>query len=171
MVVFYDLFVLRKTSKCLFLLFPSIQKRINKYGNRKKAKKTHHGHAIARIRRMQGLSQEDLGKLVFMSQQAVAGYEQRSVIKDDALTFFAEVLHTTVEDIKNMEDDRPIYYVGNNTASQGNNIIAGVVQGTNSYYYCGEHDKEGGNEVMDFLRKIEKRIEDLEKSRAQDKKE
>lgn len=156
----------------------------------KKAKKTHHGHAIARIRRMQGLSQEDLGKLVFMSQQAVAGYEERSVIKDDALTFFAEVLHTTIEDIKNMEDDRPIYYVGNNTASQenlksgliaGNNtasqenlksgLIASVIEENNTYNFNGEDGDKKGNELINFLRKIEKRIEDLEKSRAQDKKE
>lgn len=140
----------------------------------KKAKKTHHGHAIARIRRMQGLSQEDLGKLVFMSQQAVAGYEQRSVIKDDALTFFAEVLHTTIEDIKNMEDDRPIYYVGNNTASQENlksGLIASVIEENNTYNFNGEDGDKKGNELINFLRKIEKRIEDLEKSRAQDKKE
>lgn len=136
----------------------------------KKVKKTHHGHAIAYLRRLKGLTQAELGGLICMSQQAVSGYEGQKVIKDEILTPFAKALNVEIEDIKNMED-RPLQYIGNNTVSQFNSnspgarAIGGIIEENNTYNFNGdgEYNNIKDSAIMEFLRKIEKRIEALEK--------
>lgn len=83
--------------------------------------RTHHGHAIRRIRESRRLSQQKLGELTHMVQQNVSMYENQKVIKDQILDLFAAALHVDVELIKSMEDYSPdSYYMENNNSVSGN---------------------------------------------------
>lgn len=79
-------------------------------------RKTHHGHAIKRLRRDRGWSQEQFGKLVGASQSKVGRDEDEEVLDDKVLEPYARALGVSVDFIKNIEDERPLVeYVQNNT--------------------------------------------------------
>ena len=82
---------------------------------------THHGHAICRLRRAQGLSQKQLGELVHLVQQRISYYEEKKEIDPEMLDRFAKALKVPVELIKNMEEDSQLsFYIENNTQENEN---------------------------------------------------
>ncbi|WP_106829589.1 helix-turn-helix domain-containing protein [Parabacteroides pacaensis] len=87
--------------------------------------KSHHGHAIKRLRRDKKLSQKQLGDLISMCQQNVSHYEEEEKISDELLARFAKGLDVSVDLIKELEDEKPLaYYIENNTFSNKDNSIA-----------------------------------------------
>jgi transcriptional regulator with XRE-family HTH domain len=90
----------------------------------KKAKNTHHGHAIKRYRNTLGIKQEALADNMGISQALVSFYEQKKAIEDDVIDKFAKALHIAPEFIKELEEDPVTVIIENNTLEKGN-IIAG----------------------------------------------
>lgn len=93
-----------------------------------KDKKTHHGRAIQRLRHDQRLSQAEMGMKVGMTQSVVSAYENKEEIVDEILMRFAKVLNVSVEFIKELEEDKPMYfYMENNpvSANSGNGNFIG----------------------------------------------
>lgn len=78
-------------------------------------RKIHHGHAIKRLRRDKGLSQQEFGKLVGASQSKVGRDEDEAILNDKDLELYAKGLGVSVDFIKNMEDEKPLVeYIQNN---------------------------------------------------------
>lgn len=122
-------------------------------------RRTHHGHAVKRLRRDVGLSQQQLGKEIGMSQQTVCRNEEQKTLDDDTLERYAKRLGVSVDFIKNMEDEKPlVQYFQNNTynvsgEARNNNMSSSMGENGTSYNYYGIDDKT--------LLKIFNSIEDL----------
>lgn len=142
--------------------------------------RTHHGHAIRRIRESRRLSQQKLGELTHMVQQNVSMYENQKVIKDQILDLFAAALHVDVELIKSMEDYSPdSYYMENNSISgntvenMGSSTIATNVVNDNECVTNNYHgvDKELYLEVIkmkDKINSLENEIKQLKGEKDSD---
>jgi len=99
--------------------------------NRRK-RRTHHGHAIKRLRQTTGIKQSALAIDMGLSQQTISTYEQRSNIEDEMLEKFAKALNVTAELIKNLEEDPVTVIIENNTFERGS--IAHITgNNTNNY--------------------------------------
>lgn len=74
------------------------------------------GEVVAKLRRMQGIKQEALGKMCpsNFSQQKISEFESQVVIEEPTLEELAEALGVTVEFIKNFNDDNAIYNIQHN---------------------------------------------------------
>lgn len=82
------------------------------------SKRTHHGHAIRKLRLDKKLSQGELGNMVGYGQQRISYYEEKEKIDDELLQRFAKALDVSTDLIKELEDDKPLaYYIQNNTIS------------------------------------------------------
>lgn len=79
-------------------------------------RKIKQGEVIAKLRRMQGIKQEALGKMCpsNFSQQKISEFESQVVIDEPTLEELAEALGVTVEFIKNFNDDNAIYNIQHN---------------------------------------------------------
>lgn len=79
-------------------------------------RKIKQGEVIAKLRRMQGIKQEALGKMCpsNFSQQRISELESQVVIDEPTLEELAEALGVTVEFIKNFNDDNAIYNIQHN---------------------------------------------------------
>lgn len=122
-------------------------------------RKTHHGHAVKRLRRDLGLSQEQLGKQIGMSQQTVCRNEELKTIEDDTLERLAKGLGVSVDFIKNMEDEKPlVQYFQNNTYN-----VSGEARNNNMGSSMGENGTTNNHYGIDeaTLLKIFSSIEDL----------
>lgn len=149
-------------------------------GSAKESSRTHHGHAIRRLRESRRLSQQKLGELTNMVQQNVSMYESQPVIKDQILDLFAAALRVDVELIKTMEDYSPdSYYVDNNSIS-GNTVennatatvASNVVNDSITNNYSGV-DKELYLEVIkmkDKINSLENEIKQLKGEKNTDSK-
>lgn len=146
----------------------------------KESSRTHHGHAIRRLRESRRLSQQKLGELTNMVQQNVSMYESQPVIKDQILDLFAAALRVDVELIKTMEDySLDSYYVDNNSIS-GNTVennatatvASNVVNDSITNNYSGV-DKELYLEVIkmkDKINSLENEIKQLKGEKNTDSK-
>lgn len=65
----------------------------------------HVGRKITKLRELKGIKQEDLAKLMKISQQAVSKLENKSEIDDETLKKIAESLGYTLEGIKEFNPD------------------------------------------------------------------
>lgn len=122
-------------------------------------RKTHHGHAVKRLRRDLGLSQEQLGKQIGMSQQTVCRNEEQKTIDDDTLERLAKGLGVSVDFIKNMEDEKPlVQYFQHNTYN-----VSGDARHNNMGSSMGETETVNHYYGLDdtTLLKIFNSIEDL----------
>jgi len=79
-------------------------------------RKIKQGEVIAKLRRMQGIKQEALGKMCpsNFSQQKISEIESQIVIEEPTLEELAIALGVTVEFIKNFNDDNAIYNIQHN---------------------------------------------------------
>lgn len=145
----------------------------------KESSRTHHGHAIRRLRESRRLSQQKLGELTNMVQQNVSMYESQPVIKDQILDLFAAALRVDVELIKTMEDYSPDSYYFDNHSS-GNTIdndgtatvASNVVNDSITNNYSGV-DKELYLEVIkmkDKINSLENEIKQLKGEKNTDSK-
>ncbi len=85
----------------------------------KREKRTHHGHAIKRLRQTLGIKQDALASEMGLCQQTVSTYEQKPVIEDDILVKFASALNVSAELIKELEEDPLTIIFENNTFEKG----------------------------------------------------
>jgi len=98
----------------------------------KKAKNTHHGHAIKRYRHTLRIKQDVLAATMGISQALVSFYEQKKEIDDNMIEKFAKALDITPELIKELEEDPVTVIIENNTFEKGS--IANIVgDNTNNY--------------------------------------
>ena len=79
-------------------------------------RKIKQGEVVAKLRRMQGIKQEALGKMCpsNFSQQKISEFESQVVIEEPTLEELATALGVTVEFIKNFNDDNAIYNIQHN---------------------------------------------------------
>jgi len=79
-------------------------------------RKIKQGEVVAKLRRMQGIKQDALGKMCpsQFSQQRISELESQVVIDEPTLEELADALGVTVEFIKNFNDDNAIYNILNN---------------------------------------------------------
>lgn len=79
-------------------------------------RKIKQGEVVAKLRRMQGIKQEALGKMCpsNFSQQKISEFESQVVIEEPTLEELADALGVTVEFIKNFNDDNAIYNIQHN---------------------------------------------------------
>lgn len=87
----------------------------------RREKRTHHGHAIKRLRHTLGIKQDALASDVGLKQQTISVYEQKPVIEDDMLQKFASALNVSVDLIKELEED-PLTIIFENNNSIETNI-------------------------------------------------
>lgn len=102
----------------------------------KREKRTHHGHAIKRLRQTLGIKQDALAFDLGISQQCVSTYEHKPVIEDDMLEKFASALNVTTDLIKELEEDPVTVIIENNTfekGSVGNALYSEVSNFGNTY--------------------------------------
>lgn len=85
-------------------------------------KRTHHGHAIKRLRKSLGIKQEALAADLDITQQAISLYEQKPVIEDDMLLKIAEILKVPVDLIKEAEEDPLTIIIENNIFQNGSSV-------------------------------------------------
>lgn len=82
---------------------------------------THHGHAIKRLRRDKQMSQQQLGDLIGMTQQAIYRYEKEKVLDKDIRERIAKGLGVSVDLINELEEDKPLaFYIENNKIMNSN---------------------------------------------------
>ncbi|MFE2863104.1 MULTISPECIES: helix-turn-helix domain-containing protein [Sphingobacterium] len=79
-------------------------------------RKIKQGEVVAKLRRMQGIKQDALGKMCpsNFSQQKISDLESQIVIEEPTLEELATALGVTVEFIKNFNDDNAIYNIQHN---------------------------------------------------------
>lgn len=79
-------------------------------------RKIKQGEVVAKLRRMQGIKQDALGKMCpsEFSQQRISELESQVVIDEPTLEELADALGVTVEFIKNFNDDNAIYNIQHN---------------------------------------------------------
>lgn len=92
----------------------------------------HHGHAIKRLRRDIGMSQEQLSKLLGISQSTIVRHEEEEVLSEELLQQYAKSLGVSVDFIKKMEDDKSLveYIQNNNTYTYSGNTLNNIGEGT-----------------------------------------
>lgn len=87
-------------------------------------RKIKQGEVVAKLRRMQGIKQEALGKMCpsNYSQQKISELESQIVIEEPTLEELASALGVTVEFIKNFNDENAIYNIQHNHDFKDNAI-------------------------------------------------
>ena len=94
-------------------------------------KPLHIGKKIERVRKLRGLTQEDIGAGLGISKQAVSKLEQSETIDEERLTQIAKVLGVTLEGLKGFKEDFVLYNTNNfNEGSSVNN------SSVNNSYEC-----------------------------------
>jgi transcriptional regulator with XRE-family HTH domain len=78
-----------------------------------KDKPQHIGKKIERIRKLRGLTQEDIGRGLGISKQAVSKLEQSETIEEERLNQIANALGVTVDGLKGYKEDSILYYTAN----------------------------------------------------------
>lgn len=77
------------------------------------AKSMHIGRNIEKIRRLRGLTQDDISKGLNISKQAVSQIEQSEKIDDSRLQQIADVLGVTLEGLKSFREEGVFYHTNN----------------------------------------------------------
>ncbi|MEZ2338337.1 helix-turn-helix domain-containing protein [Mucilaginibacter sp. RCC_168] len=73
------------------------------------SKKLHIGRKIERVRKLRGLTQEDVAVGLKITKQAVSKIEQSETIDDERLQQIADVLGVTLEGLKAFKDETVLY--------------------------------------------------------------
>lgn len=90
-----------------------------------KRRTSHIGRKIGSIRKLRGLSQDEVAKGLGISKQAVSKIEQSETIEEERLKQVADVLGVTVDGIKSFNDEKVLYNTQNfyDTSSVTNSPI------------------------------------------------
>ena len=72
-------------------------------------KQLHIGRKIERVRKLRGLTQEDIATGLGITKQAVSKIEQSETIEDDRLKQIADVLGVTLDGLKAFRDESILY--------------------------------------------------------------
>lgn len=88
----------------------------------------HIGRKISKIRELKGIKQEELARLLNISQQAISRLENKHVIEDDLLNKIAEKLDLSVEGIKQFCPEATI----NSINQKGGNVYVDKMYYLNS---------------------------------------
>ena len=93
-------------------------------------KKNYHiGRRIVQVRKLRDLTQDDLGKGLGISKQAVSKLEQSDEIEEQRLIQIAQVLGVTVEGLKAYNEESVIYNTNNfydTTTFTGSTVAANI---------------------------------------------
>ncbi len=89
------------------------------------------GKKIERIRKLRGLTQEDIGNRLGISKQAVSKLEQSETIDEERLKHVAEVLGVTLEGLKSFKEDHVLY--NTNHFNEGSSVNNSSI---NNSYEC-----------------------------------
>lgn len=94
----------------------------------------HHGRTIKRLRISKGLRQQELGPEVGLSHQSISDYEKKRVIEDAILSRFAKYFNVSLEDLKEMEEDKPSVFIENNVTFENatNTSIGDYIEENNT---------------------------------------
>lgn len=76
-------------------------------------KNNHLGRKIERVRRLRGMSQNELGELLGITKQAVSKMEQNENIDDERLEKIATALGVTVDGLKEYNEETVLYNTNN----------------------------------------------------------
>lgn len=76
-------------------------------------KPVHIGRNIERVRRLRGFTQEDLGKGLSVSKQAISLIEQSEKIEDQRLQQIADFLGVTLEGLIGFREEGVFYHTNN----------------------------------------------------------
>ncbi|GHU71860.1 transcriptional regulator [Bacteroidia bacterium] len=76
-------------------------------------RKTHHGRNVKRWREMLGIKQEILAENIGFSQTTLSRLEGQETIEDEVLEKIAKELNTTIDVLKNFDEERAINIVSN----------------------------------------------------------
>jgi len=76
-------------------------------------KPIHIGRKIERIRKLRGLTQDDLGNGLGITKQAVSKLEQSEKIEEERLKQIAEVLGVTLDGLKSFKEEGVFYNTNN----------------------------------------------------------
>ena len=87
------------------------------------------GYKIERVRKLRGLTQEDLGKGLGISKQAVSKLEQSEIIEEERLEQIAKVLGVTTEGLKRFNEECVLYNTNNFNDAVNNSSV-------NNAYEC-----------------------------------
>lgn len=71
------------------------------------------GKKIERVRKLRGLTQEEIGAGLDISKQAVSKLEQSETIDDERLIQIAAVLGVTLNGLKNFKEEMVLYNTAN----------------------------------------------------------
>jgi len=109
----------------------------------KREKRTHHGHALKRVRMTLGVKQETLAVELGMTQAMISTYEGKKVIEDNMLQKFATALGVSAEFIRELEEDPVTVFIENNNNTFGENdkINQGYIGEDNSVMNINPVDK------------------------------
>ncbi|GAC1312041.1 MAG: helix-turn-helix transcriptional regulator [Mucilaginibacter sp.] len=89
----------------------------------------HIGYKIERVRKLRGLTQDDLGKGLGISKQAVSKLEQSETIEEERLEQIANVLGVTTEGLKRFNEECVLYNTNNFNDAVNNSSV-------NNAYEC-----------------------------------
>jgi len=92
----------------------------------KKEKRTHHGHALKRVRTTLGVKQETLAVELGMTQAMISTYEGKKVIEDTMLEKFATALGVSAKFIKELEEDPVTVIIKNNNTFENNEKVSNI---------------------------------------------
>lgn len=117
------------------------------------------GRKVERIRKLRGLSQDQLAKELNISRQAISRIEQSETVEDEKLEEIATVLGTTVDAIKNFSEDATFNYIQNNyTGSSGN--YSGL-------YHCAFNPLEKCMELFEENKKLFQQLLESERQKVE----
>lgn len=134
--------------------------------------RVHQGHNVRRVRINKNITQEDLAKKMYTTQVSISRYERSSVIAEDLLERFAEILEVPVDYLKTAEEDIPMMMVNytNNPENQKDSTGASVNAATELTINNDNHmegKEEDLNKIVELYERLLKekdlRYEELEK--------
>lgn len=129
-------------------------------------RKIKQGEVVAKLRRMQGIKQEALGKMCpsNFSQQKISEFESQIIIEEPTLEELAAALGVTVEFIKNFNDDNAIYNIQHNHDFHDNSVANHNYQPTFHNTYDKSDKLE--NLIMDLTKVIADLAEEVKRLRG-----
>lgn len=126
-------------------------------------RRTHHGHAVARLRKSQGMKQSTLGELLGVDQSSISLYEQKEVLEDELLDRIAAALSVSPELIRNLEED-PLTIIFENNVE--NNTFENNDKVTNNTgNYSAEDNSTNTFNPLDKIAELFERLLESEKEK------
>ena len=88
----------------------------------------HVGENITKIRKMRGMRQEELARKIGCTQQSISKIEKSPFINNKTLKKISEVLHVSVEDIREFDDETIFRYAPDPSKQESNQEKDNVIE-------------------------------------------